>query len=101
MISVDEDFDIEKLTKEEITETIEELETTLGKHVTLFFLVLGLLIVGTILMTLSYLPFNWISIIIMLLCIYDVNRNLRLGRLISAQLTLFRIVLIFKKFEED
>ncbi len=79
MIQIDENFDIDKLSEEEVVEAINELEKNLNTHIILCVSVMALLAIGTLLMTLKYLPFNWVSIIIMILCIYDINRNLRLG----------------------
>ncbi len=101
MIQIDENFDIDKLSEEEVVEAINELEKNLNKHIILFVSVIALLAIGTLLMTLKYLPFNWVSIVIMILCIYDINRNLRLGRLVNAQLSLFKIILAFKNFKKD
>jgi hypothetical protein len=101
MIQIDENFDVDRLTKEEVTEHITKLEETLGKHIVLFLLVLGVLITGAILMALNYLPFNWISIVIIIMCIYDISRNLRLGRLINTQIELFKIILLFKNSSKD
>ena len=101
MIVIDENFDIDKLTKEEVIETLTELETSLGKHIVLFLLVFIILITGTTLMVLNYLPFNWVSIIMMLMCMYDIGRNFRLARLINTQISLFNVILMFKDSKKD